>query len=430
MPKEVSCSDFEELAVLYATGELSDEDRSAADAHAAGCATCLAVLQSEIALQESVAARVRASATDKLDGAEFLLAQCRSELAEALDDDGARAGTGAVSGWRAWLSPSRGRVWWAATFRRALAFHPGWSTAALLVVGTLGGTFGGTMVRGWYRATSLPLSARPVLTVSAAPRLSDQELETMGVEGIRWEPQDGGTRAHVEVRLRSERPVVVQGSADDGEIRRLLTYVLAHGQRFDPSMRLDSLDVLRTHISDPQVRAALCEAALRDEDPAVRLKALEALRGLGTDASVRQAMLGALAADGNSGVRIEAINAIDAAIDAAIDGTTNGLMASFDGSPDGSGDRSGYASAGDNQVGTRAGSPAGPRLGAGLSTGLLNAQALDILRDRERNDPNNYVRLRSAAVLGRLASVQTEPDQMGPTPTGPAQSGLRERLRP
>ena len=301
MPKEVSCSDFEELAVLYATGALSDEDRSATDAHAAGCATCLAVLQSEIALQESVAACVRASATDKVDGAEFLLAQCRSELAEALDDDGAHADTGAVSGWRAWLSPSRWRVWWAAAFRRALAFHPGWSTAALLVVGALAGTFGGTMVRGWYRATSLPLSAQPVLTVSAAPRLSDQELETMGVEGIRWEPQDGGTPAHVEVRLRSERPVVVQGSADDGEIRRLLTYVLAHGQRFAPSMRLDSLDVLRMHISDPQVRAALCEAALRDEDPAVRLKALEALRGLGTDASVREAMLGALAADGNSG---------------------------------------------------------------------------------------------------------------------------------
>ncbi len=420
--------------MLYATGELSDEDRSAADAHAAGCATCLEMLQSEIALQESVAACVRASATDKLDGAEFLLAQCRSELAEALDDDGAHADTGAVSGWRAWLSPSRWRVWWAAAFRRALAFHPGWSTAALLIVGALGGTFGGTMVRGWYRATSLPLSAQPVLTVSAAPRLSDQELESMGVEGIRWEPQDGGTPARVEVRLRSERPVVVQGSADDGEIRRLLTYVLAHGQRFAPSVRLDSLDVLRTHISDPQVRAALCEAALRDEDPAVRLKALEALRGLGTDASVRQAMLGALAADGNSGVRIEAINAIDAAIDAAMGAAidadnyaaTNGLMASGDRSSDTSSDGSGYASAGDNRVGT----PAVPHLSAGLSTGPLDAQALDILRDRERNDPNNYVRLLSAAVLGRLASVQTEPDQMEPTPTRPAQSGLRERLRP
>jgi HEAT repeat protein len=153
-----------------------------------------------------------------------------------------------------------------------------------------------------------------------------------------------------------------------------LTYVIAHGQKFDPGVRLDSLDVLRGHASDPKVRAALCEAALRDGNPAVRLKALEALNGLGADASVQKARLGALAEDGNSGVRIAAVNA---------------LLASLEGAD---------ASAAAPPV----------ALPKALPTALLDSQALEILRDREQNDPNNYVRMRSAAVLGRLASFQAD----------------------
>ncbi|HEY1866382.1 MAG TPA: HEAT repeat domain-containing protein, partial [Candidatus Acidoferrales bacterium] len=124
------------------------------------------------------------------------------------------------------------------------------------------------------------------------------------------------------------------------------------------------------HASDPKVRAALCDAALRDGNPAVRLKALEALNGLGADASVQKARLGALAEDGNSGVRIAAVNA---------------LLASLEGAD--------------------ASAAAPPEA---LPKALLDSQALEILRDREQNDPNNYVRMRSAAVLGRLASFQAD----------------------
>jgi hypothetical protein len=331
------------------------------------------MLQSEIALHEAIAARGQfcdepalgdKAFVEKVNGAESLLAQCRSELAEALDDSAAPASAGAESGWRAWLSPRAWSALWTGTFRHALAFHPGWSTAALLIAGVLAGTAG----RAWYRETSLPVPGKPMMTVSAAPRLSDQELETMGVEGIRWVPQDGTAPAHVEVQVRSARPVLVQGSADDSEIRRVLTYVIAHGQKFDPGVRLDSLDVLRGHTSDPQVRAALCDAALRDGNPAVRLKALEALDGLRADASVQQARLGALAEDGNSGVRIAAVNAL-------------------------------LASLGGADV---------PLASPPLPSALLNPQALEILRDREQNDPNNYVRMRSADVLGRLASFEAE----------------------
>jgi hypothetical protein len=374
MPRLVQCTEFEELAMLYAAGELGDEERAAADAHAQECAACAAKLASELAWRDAWAAKEPAS--DKLDRSGLLLAQCRSELSESLDDEAAgAAGGGAKNSSRSWWSRAWSTAGWAAAFRHALAFHPGWSTAVLLIAGALGGTVG----RTWYRATSLPLPGKPVMTVSAAPRLSEQELETMGVAGIRWEPQNGATPAQVELQLRSERPVTVQGSADDSEIRRVLTYVLGHGQRFDPGVRLDSLEILGTHVADPQVRAALCEAAVRDSDPAVRLKALEVLRGLGGDSSVQQAMLGALAEDDNSGVRIEAVNA---------------LLASL------------------------GGEDFGNAHGAAPNGALLDPQSLGILRDRAHNDPNSYVRLQSGALLGRLASLEegTADSGAGPRP--------------
>ena len=110
--------------------------------------------------------------------------------------------------------------------------------------------------------------------------------------------------------MLSSRPIIVQGSSDDAEIRRVLTYVIAHPERFDPGVRLDSLDVLGTRASDPQVRDALCRAARQDRNPAVRLKALEALQASENDPDVVQAMLDVLAGDDNSGVRIEAINSL------------------------------------------------------------------------------------------------------------------------
>ena len=344
MQKKIACSEFEDLAVLYAVGELDDAGRAAVDEHARDCAACAAILQSEAQLQSALAARDEAG--ESLDRSGFLLAQCRSELAETLDD----AEDAGKHGLLERLSPAH----WAQIFRRVLAFHPGWSTAALLIVGAVGGIAG----RAWYRETTLPLPGKPLMTVSAAPRVSDQQLETMNAGDIRLDQQDGAA-TRVELRLRSGQPTVVQGTPDDAEIRRVLAYVVQHDQRFDPDVRLDSLDALRAHTSDPQVLSALCDAAVRDSDPAVRLKALEALRTFGVDPAARQAMFEALAADDNSGVRIEAVDGLEAALAAP------------------------HAT------------PQPP-----------DVRALSILRDRVRNDPNNYVRLHSASVLSQLTSLE------------------------
>jgi hypothetical protein len=331
------------LAVLYAADELEAQARATVEEHARRCPACAATLENELRLRQAIVTH----GEEMGDPDPLLLARCRHELSEALQELPAE---GAASGWRSWISPDR----WVAEFRRGLVLHPGWTAAALLLAGALGGTAAGTL----YRATSLPLPGKPAMTVSAAPSLSDHELETMGIEGIHVKAQGDDSAPQVEVQLLSKKPMVVEGTPDDAEVRRVLTYVVEHGQKFDPGLRLDSLEVLRTRVDDPRVRAALCDVARRDDNPAVRLKALAALDGRGGDPAVQQTILGALAGDDNSGVRIEAINA---------------LLAAMNGGSEPSG------------------MPVAP-------------QALDVLRDRERNDSNSYVRMRSARVLSRLAS--------------------------
>lgn len=344
MRKKITCVEFEDLAVLYAIGELDDHDRAAVEQHAHECSKCAAVLQREAQLQSAFASR--GEARESGNSAEFLLAQCRSELSETLDDaEAARA-----QNWLERLSPSH----WSEWFPRSLALHPGWSAAVLLCVGAVGGLTG----RAWYRETSLPLPGKPLMTVSAAPRLSDQQLETMGIEGISLQSQDGGA-PRIELRLRSEQPMLVQGTPDDAEVRHVLAYVVEHGQQFDPGVRLDSLDALRAQTSDPEVRKVLCDAAVRDSDPAVRLKALEVLRSFDVDPAAQQAMFEALANDDNSGVRVEAVDGLQAALAALQAGST----------PD--------------------------------------ERSLGILRDRMQNDPNSYVRQHSASVLSQLTSLES-----------------------
>jgi HEAT repeat protein len=139
-------------------------------------------------------------------------------------------------------------------------------------------------------------------------------------------------------------------------VERALTFVLENSQRFDPDARLDSLDVLRTRAVDPDVRRSLCAAARMDRNPGVRMKALEALQGFEQDSAVRETLLDALQSDANSGVRVEAINIL-----------LNAL-----------------------------------RSGTGFAA--PDPQTLDVLRDRQRNDPNNYVRQQSAAALREMGA--------------------------
>ncbi len=337
----VRCEDIESLAVLYACDELDAGARAELDAHAAACPACAAVLSREGRLQQAVASLEQPA--DSLDRSGLLLAQCRSQLAESLDDQQARANR---SAWRSIFSPV---AWWGA-LRHTLIYHPAMSMTFLVVAGFLAGVAGQRL----RVVPSQAVSPRPVMTVSASPKISDQQLQSAGSAHVAWVTPSGSRTPTVQVQLMSQTPMNIVGAPDDADVERALTFVLENSQRFDPDARLDSLDVLRTRAADPAVRRSLCAAARLDRNPGVRMKAIEALQGFEQDPAVRQTLLDALQSDDNSGVRVEAINLLVSALQ-----SNNGSAA-----PD--------------------------------------PQTLEVLRDRLRNDPNNYVRLQSAAALREL----------------------------
>lgn len=337
--RKPTCEEVERLAVFYAWDELDASERAAVEAHAQQCPACSASLVRELRLRQAIA--TVEPAADQLDPSGLLLARCRSELPEILDD--ASEASDRASGW----SVFRPVNW----FVRFSMGHPAWSAALLVLMGvTLG-----AVVPQWYRSQMIDKREITGMTVSAS-RLSDQDLQTMGIAGIQWVPDSGSGAPRVELHLVSEKPLVVQGAPEDAEVKRVLTYVVQNGQRFDPGVRLDSLEVLRTRSSDADVRRALCAAARKDLNPGVRLKALEALRGFEQDDLVRQALLDALANDANPGVRVEAVN---------------GLMGSL-------------------RALTERGVP------------LEDARLINVFRERMRRDSNSYVRMQSAAAVRQL----------------------------
>jgi anti-sigma factor RsiW len=340
--KTPRCEDIEALAVLYTCDELDDVARAAVEAHIAHCPACAAVLSREGHLQQAIASLDQPA--DSLDRSGLLLAQCRSELAESLDDRQAKA---SQPGWIAIFWPV---TWWN-SLRRTLIFHPAMSMAVLVVAGFLAGVAGQRLP-----VASPPVSARAVMTVSPAPKLTEQQLQTAASANVAWVTPSGSRTPTVQVQLMSQTPTSIVGSPEDADVERALTFVLENSQRFDPGARLDSLDVLRTQVADPEVRRALCAAARSDQNPGVRMKALETLQGFENDPDVRRTLLDALQNDDNSGVRVSAINLLVSSLQA--DG----------------------------------------------ESGLVNPRVLSVLRDRRQNDPNNYVRLQSAAALRELGS--------------------------
>ena len=342
-PNLLRCEDFEPLAVLYACDELDAGARAEVETHAAQCSGCAEVLSREGNLHLAIASLDQPA--DSLDRSGLLLAQCRSELAEALDDREAKVGR---SRWTTIFSPA---AWWPSV-RGTLIYHPAMSMAVLVVAGFLAGV-ANQRLRVAPRQADV---ARPVMTVSAAPRITDQQLQDAASANVVWVTPSGSRTPTVQVQLMSQTPMSIEGAPEDADVQRALTFVLQNGQRFDPGARLDSLDVLRTQAADPEVRRALCAAARTDQNPGVRIKALETLQGFGKDAAVRRTLLDALQNDDNSGVRVSAINLLVNSLQ------TDGVSA-----------------------------PADPSL-------------LAVLRDRVRNDSNNYVRMQSAAALRELVS--------------------------
>jgi hypothetical protein len=340
------CSKIASLLVFYDCGELSAAEREQVEAHLAVCKSCANELTEERKMLQAFANLPQAG--EQMDSAGILLAQCRSELAEAVDDlvhPPARENSH-IFGW----------------VGRWMAFHPGWSSAVLVVLGLLAGTQMGP----WYGALNNSDRSQAV-SVMAAPRLSDDQLSKMAVAGINFMPGSDDTPGTVQVRLRAEQPLELSGSVDDSDMKRFLTYVVANGNQFDAGVRLDCLEALKSRSDDEQVRHSLIAAARKDQNPAVRMKALEALRDATADASVREVILDSLQHDENPGVRVEAVNMLVRSLE-------------------------------QNNQDENSMEPDDPATAPAASFEKI-LRALETL---QHQDPSRYVRLRSAAALRQI----------------------------
>ncbi|MGB2628204.1 MAG: HEAT repeat domain-containing protein [Candidatus Acidiferrum sp.] len=368
--RQPACEAMAGQFVFYLCNELDKKERTAVDRHLSECELCRAQFLQERTFSDAIESMPQAA--DELDYSGILLSQCRSELAEKLDDishpsveAGARR-----SGW----------------FRRLMVLYPAWSAGALVLVGLVAGVQATHWVAGHNESGVFDQA----VNVRAVSLISDEQLSKMEVAGINITPAISGSSdmQNVRLQLSAEEPVVLTGSLDDGDVRRVLTYVVKNGERFNPGVRLDCLDALKARSQDKDVRTALMEAARKDQNPAVRLKALEALRDASSDRSVRQALLDTLQHDTNPGVRVEAVNLLVSSLETR----KKGLPA-----------RPSVAADDLNLV------TATVQSGVPESNDFdqSNAYLVEALQQLQRSDPSRYVRLQSSVALRQIVDRQS-----------------------
>jgi HEAT repeats len=346
------CREITELLVFHVCQEVSEAERERIEAHLRACEDCERQLHEEQRLAELLGDVQQAS--DEIDSTGVLLAQCRSELAEKLDD----------------LAVPVARPRWEpfGWLRRWMALRPAWSGAFLVVFGVLVGT----QVVPWIHSGDSDDANGQVVKVMAAPKLSNDQLANMAVAGVNVLASSDPASATVRVQLSAAQPLEMSGNLEDAGVRRVLTYVVENGERFDPGVRLDCLDALKAVARDHEVRNALLTAAQKDQNAAVRLKALEALRDSVGEESVREALIDVLQRDTNPGVRVEAVNLLVRSL--GHDASSLPLPGGFTAMPD---------------------APV-PEGDASID------RALRALERLQRQDPSRYVRLRSAAALRQI----------------------------
>ena len=358
--KRVSCKDVAPLLVFYACDEVSDRERKQIEAHVANCEACAAQLAEENELQEAMVAAPQPA--DELDSSGILLSQCRSELAETLDDLSAPP---IQEHWRplGWL-------------RRWMALRPAWSGALLVLFGIVLGT----QVLPWLQNAKNGNANGQAMNVTAKPPLTKDQLDKMEIAGINFSPSSDAGSPNVQLKLSAEQPMILTGSVDDSDMRHVLTYVVENGERFDAGVRLDCLEVLKAASRDQQVRQALIAAARKDQNPAVRMKALESLRDAASDDDVRQALLDALGHDANPGVRVDAINVLVGSLQ----------------------HRESEEMAPETAAAAPVVKPGSPEEDQSVE------RVVRALEQLQRRDPSRYVRLRSAAALRQIGPREVQ----------------------
>lgn len=213
------------------------------------------------------------------------LEECRSALDVAIAA-APRPGQRRSLGYRL---RSAGRAMAGPFLARPLAWQAG-TAAAMLAVGFFAG-------RGLDPGPPFPIAGMDLPGGSRVASSSADRTLT-GVEAVQLDPVGG------QVQIVVEERTVISGASSDPAIRGFL---LDSVQRSHAGARLTSVDALREHATESDVREALLRTMLEDEDLGVRLKALEAVQEHAGHPAVRQALVKTLMQDPSSGMRVHAI---------------------------------------------------------------------------------------------------------------------------
>jgi hypothetical protein len=166
-------------------------------------------------------------------------------------------------------------------------------TAALLMIG-----FSGGAVTTWQLS-----SHQPAVSDQGRPGL---EANVAGIESVVTDANSN----KVTITYDTLRPHTYVSTPDDPRVQELL--LLGTRNRTNSDVRIGSVDMLKDHAQDNEVRDALVSRLRFDDNVSVRLSALGALKGyVRDDVHVRDAVMETLLHDSNPGVRREAIALLD-----------------------------------------------------------------------------------------------------------------------
>lgn len=158
------------------------------------------------------------------------------------------------------------------------------------------------LVSGFIAGRETSISPLPRADSGQSPwpgqLIASSDRMLTGIETVRLDPVGD------QVQIVLEERTTISGNSSDPDIRRILLDTV---QQAHAGARLTSLDALREHASEGEVRTALVRSMLDDDELGVRLKALEALQGHAGHPEVRRALLQTLLEDPSSGMRVHAI---------------------------------------------------------------------------------------------------------------------------
>ena len=266
----MTCDSVLQAIPLYFYGELTPAEEDGVEQHLHECAACAREMERQRALAVVVDRR-------QAEIPPGLLENCRADLMAAIQG-GAGASEKPLGPWKLFLDAM------AHSFSGWSRYRQPAGALALLAIGFLAARFTGTR----------PSAAPPPVSLPAA----DQAFAT-----IRSVQPD--TSGGVQIAFDETRRHVVSGRMDDQNIQRLLLNAVRED---NPAVRVESVDLLKSHAGSSEVRDALLNAVSHDPNAGVRLKAIEGLKPLAADADVRKVLAQVLLADDNSAIRMQVVD--------------------------------------------------------------------------------------------------------------------------